>query len=333
MIIVGRNVIEVVGNNLVKAIGYDFRIINSVSDNHIAFESKQLQMTVGFTIVKNSEVEIIAIYNQRPHCNSYQTRISLQQFATVEDFNSYICSTILKLVEDRANKLNFHKSIEILKAIAVHEKFKVTLNNKEYRCLKEDDTTIFVFSPRSSTYGKRYNIYEFMADFDVNSIKRVNAETTETWHKRLKRAIKLMKENDIWHDLCAVFEALLNMSYEDYLKCKQNPESMVNKYSWAFETGYGGRLVFKYGSDETYLCKLKSMYFGGSNAYYKGKIEQALKLKQSYRTGRISANYDVSFNYDASEKKAWYSEEYRNCGNGHYYLAISSGTAIFCEND
>jgi hypothetical protein len=33
------------------------------------------------------------------------------------------------------------------------------------------------------------------------------------------------------------------------------------------------------------------------------------------------------------EKYASYSEEYRNCGNGHYYLMFDATHAIFYEDD
>lgn len=43
--------------------------------------------------------------------------------------------------------------------------------------------------------------------------------------------------------------------------------------------------------------------------------------------------YDVSFSYDPEKKKAWYSEEYRGCGNGYYYIALNRTHALFVEKD
>ena len=61
-------------------------------------------------------------------------------------------------------------------------------------------------------------------------------------------------------------------------------------------------------------------------------LKNALKNNLNYSIEN-RVNYDVSYEYNAETKKAWYSEEYINCGNGHYYLAIDENTAIFCEND
>ena len=45
------------------------------------------------------------------------------------------------------------------------------------------------------------------------------------------------------------------------------------------------------------------------------------------------SSYDVSFSYDPKLQHAWYSEEYKNCGNGHYYLALDETHALFYEDD
>ena len=79
--------------------------------------------------------------------------------------------------------------------------------------------------------------------------------------------------------------------------------------------------------------KVKTMYFGKyrnemiSNTI---KTNMAKKIKTS-ETAR--ANYDVSFEYNPENNKAWYSEEYKNCGNGHYYIALNNKQALFVEDD
>ena len=85
-------------------------------------------------------------------------------------------------------------------------------------------------------------------------------------------------------------------------------------------------------------AKIKTMIFHKSrwdNAkteHIRQNIAEALKNKTSYQC-RGSNGYDVSFEYDAEKNKAWYSEEYVGCGNGHYYLALDSTHAIYYEKD
>ena len=80
-------------------------------------------------------------------------------------------------------------------------------------------------------------------------------------------------------------------------------------------------------------CRTKSMYFGKyDNTRIKEEIAQRLEKKEDFSfSTRVS--YDVSFEYNAEKKRAWYSEEYKGYGNGHYYLAIDNTTAVFCEDD
>ena len=80
-------------------------------------------------------------------------------------------------------------------------------------------------------------------------------------------------------------------------------------------------------------CKLKSMYFGYYNTEEKEQIRKAISERRQYSTPRIRTNYDVSFDYNPENNKAFYREEYKDCGNGHYYLALNHSTAVFCEDD
>lgn len=80
-------------------------------------------------------------------------------------------------------------------------------------------------------------------------------------------------------------------------------------------------------------AKIKSMYFGkADNVSCKGKIRQSL-LEKTMATVSGRASYDCSFYFEPEHMRATYSEEYRNCGNGHYYLAISADRAVFWEDD
>lgn len=62
-----------------------------------------------------------------------------------------------------------------------------------------------------------------------------------------------------------------------------------------------------------------------ANAITKGE-------RYSYRWHKGYDN-SISVMKDEETLKAWYSEEYTDCGNGHYYLALSATHAIFYEND
>jgi hypothetical protein len=86
------------------------------------------------------------------------------------------------------------------------------------------------------------------------------------------------------------------------------------------------------------VARVKKMHFGKKwlNSKELEDIANALKNKQPIRVGtdgRITGGYDVSYNYQPEDNKAWYSEEYRRCGNGHYYLGLDATHALFYEDD
>ena len=85
--------------------------------------------------------------------------------------------------------------------------------------------------------------------------------------------------------------------------------------------------------------KLKSCY----NEIYANEIikniEDAIENKKAYKfnwtNGYSTKNrdYSISIEIIKGELKGFFSSEYKNCGNGDYYLLINPTTAIFYETD
>ena len=233
---------------------------------------------------------------------------------------------------------------------------KIAINlhdNKEYRFVIESDGSYFVLAPKRKTRGWRYSPTQF---FNYYKIKETKTGLTENdkWKKRLKKAIALCKQNDLWHNLQEIWENLYNhvsleekrRIYEEYWACdrydKEKGEqnymdfvsSVKSKYPLMIKADNNGKehIITDY-IWELSECTLKSMYFGKwDNTTIKDNIRRALAEKRKHSES-VTVSYDVSFEYNPELKKAWYSEEYRNCGNGHYYLALSENTAVFAEND
>ena len=111
-------------------------------------------------------------------------------------------------------------------------------------------------------------------------------------------------------------------------------EPFVKIYPFAFYTVQGNTYIHDDYISDWVKCQLKAMYFGKEqNAYVKGELKKAIAEKRSWSQNRIQVSYDVSVEYDAEKQRAYYSEEYRRCGNGHYYLALDHSTAMFYEDD
>ncbi len=234
------------------------------------------------------------------------------------------------------------------------KKIAINLNdNKEYRFVIESDGSYFVLAPKRKTRGWRYSPTQFFNYYKIKETKTGLSEN-DKWKKRLKKAIALCKQNDLWHNLQVIWENLYNyVSYEEkrriydeYWACDRYDKEKGEQNYMDFVSSVKAKYPFMIKADENgkehiitdYIwelseCSLKSMYFGKwDNATIKDNIRRALTEKKKHSES-ITVSYDVSFEYNPDIKKAWYSEEYRNCGNGHYYLALSENTAVFAEND
>ena len=71
---------------------------------------------------------------------------------------------------------------------------------------------------------------------------------------------------------------------------------------------------------------------GAYNDWIKRGWLNALNEKRKYSM-RWTVSYDNSIEYNPEGERAWYSEEYRGCGNGHYYLLLDEKHAAFREDD
>lgn len=212
------------------------------------------------------------------------------------------------------------------------------LFGKKSRCMKEDDGRIFVFRKRSRKYGTRYNA----AEFDTQFFSIAQKSEQEKWKCRIKKAIRILEKSGLWPNLLVTFKSLQEIGWDGREELKKvqwekdtiKLQYLSRKYPAAFDYAADGtpQLNRNYVAEAS-DCQLKSMYFGEENAFIKGSIRHALETKTPYHRYRVRVGYDVSYEYIPEKNRAWYEEEYRDCGNGHYYLALDENTALFYEND
>ena len=233
---------------------------------------------------------------------------------------------------------------------------------KDTRIMKEDAETVFVYLPGKKRYGHRISQKAFCSMYSIKVVKKTDKNTA--WHRRINRAIKCLESSGLWPNILEVLQNLNKMTYKDkeemlmiyttyrpqYIHSDDSEEvkqqkkasnqaqvealfgDYITKYPFIFEkNGVVNASNYLWEMSEVKLKKMNfGKYWGDS---YRSEIKNALEAKTSYSTGKIQVNYDNSFSYDAEKNKAWYSEEYRGAGNGHYYLALDGETALFVEDD
>lgn len=224
------------------------------------------------------------------------------------------------------------KGIQNFKAVNISD-------NKTYRCYIESDGNIFVYARNKKRYGRRFNEEQFLRHYAPLMFNDENAQ----WKKRLKRAVNLCRESGLWSDIAVVWDNLykfvtLDEKRKIYEMSWDNREATVTyckeHYPFMIKTDRDGNEYLN--TDyiwELSRCELKSMYFGYNNSEQKERICKAISEHREYIISGIRTNYDVSFSYNPESNRAFYSEEYKDCGNGHYYIALNHSTAVFCEND
>lgn len=181
--------------------------------------------------------------------------------------------------------------------------------NEAKRAMLEEGGTVFVFGKGKRKYGRRYRDSEFIKTFACKLSTQSETDEAIKWERRVKNVVKKLETSGLWENLKTDFEKMLEGGYE-------NRHENCGSIGW-----------------DACDCITKSMYFGKFwNPIKKQMIKDCMEKKESVRFS-TRVNYDVSFEYNAEKNKAWYSEEYRNCGNGHYYLAIDCNTALFYEDD
>lgn len=219
-------------------------------------------------------------------------------------------------------------------------------DKNEHRFKKTDNDCVFKYAFGRSRYGRYIDNKEFCNRYTIIP----ESLPGYVWEKNVKTIVRKLEKSKLWPNILTTFCNLQKMSYAEYRElCNKYPSIYgikdVNQRMQKIQTELG-TLVAKYpfliendNLDYQYCdyngitqAQLKSMYFGHTNKMDKDEIQKAFdNKKELHLFARTS--YDINFSYNPTESKAWYSEEYKDCGNGHYYLALDKNTALFCENE
>jgi len=213
---------------------------------------------------------------------------------------------------------------------------------KKIRIFKASTGAICQYKKGSSRRGYEIHLTGIVSVSAVTSKKSEEQKWIDGW----KKVDAKLEKSGLWDDIRAEIKLAFEIGYP---KLKQ----MSNIY-WSLNTD-GGQvdffkkhcplLLLKRDDGTEYvnttvlwhydkLPKVKKMMFAKKfyNESILKRIQEAMDKKVSIREDH-RYNYDVSFEYNPEKNKAWFSEEYRNCGNGHYYIALNATHALYMEDD
>lgn len=212
------------------------------------------------------------------------------------------------------------------------EKFVAVENGKkkQYRLFLSGDVIYyFAKGSRSRGYVLAKNIIENWQSLDIaNNAPEVNLR------KSMTTAVKYLNASGLWENLRTSMEYLLSLSDSELKKVY---ELAVNDYNAYNE--YCEKNNIKLSVDEIHGLSrrlIKSInYRSWERDDLREQFANAISNKTNY-SYRWQNGYDNLIECklgDDGVMRAWYSEQYRGRGNGHYYLALDERHAMFCEND
>ena len=247
------------------------------------------------------------------------------------------------------------KVIEIVRGLEKDKKYNGIITYKDgtkqkTRFMKVGDKQLFIFAKRSRKWG--WYTYSYDNRIICNGREIVNIEVKqkrektekEKWERSINKAIKYLEESGLWADVLEELEIMREVGYEKCKKAIRIYWDYYNKDNIEKIKAIDKRLIKKYDNGNEGILsmlfitggrplKIKKMYFGKErNELILNRIKKAMEEKRPIQEWGTSS-YDVSFEYNPKYNKAWYSEEYRGKGNGHYYIALNNAYALFMEDD
>lgn len=194
--------------------------------------------------------------------------------------------------------------------------------------------------------SKRYGTYCGYKCDNWESITFVSQRCSlALFKKHIKDAIKILEVSGLWGDIKENLEKFLGYG-DDFVERYYNLIQKDSYEAWGSVNNENSEFYGKFRGISEILGSLcekncwKSVPYCGSDrwcGYIKGDISDAIKNKRNYDSGKWRNWYDnsveVKFDCEDNINRGWYSAEYKNCGNGHYYLLFDATHAIFYEDD
>ena len=227
--------------------------------------------------------------------------------------------------------------------------------------MKFEDALNFIRETKNKNYivvinGKKYNLRLFTngdligeygkgmrnRGFSVSPLRVMEWESITTpetkpvcekLRKTMKTACKYLSASGLWKYIRISMEFLLSLNDEELTKIYEMCMTSSNDYRKFCEDN-----DLHITADELWSLANKPLktinYHSWEKDTIRDRFAKSIAEKTEYRH-RWEKGYDNSIECGprSDDMCAWYSEEYRGCGNGHYYLALDARHALFVEND
>ena len=212
---------------------------------------------------------------------------------------------------------------------------------KTVRLWRTQNGDVAILNPHSRTRGHQLSKWHDKYDEWVSLVPCVSAgkfASFETFLKRAKKAQEMLTESGLWPNIKEMIDKFLEMGEDEqrdvFLSiCEDSYEFYKQtfngcKYNWC--SGY--YQVFESFAKRN--CWKSIAWRKYDRGTMKTEVEDCIKNKKFfYKSWENGYDNSVEVSHKDGVSRAFYSEEYRGCGNGHYYLMFDATHAIFYEDD
>lgn len=220
------------------------------------------------------------------------------------------------------------KHEEIVKTIenSYPKEFMVTFSDG-----RREKMRLFVNGSVVAQYKKRSRKWGYPIDTSgIVSIIHCKASGTEYLRRNILKMYQCLTYSGLWASKLPGLQLLYTQPDDVLGHILDQNEGWDNAARFIQDKGISGidpTLIFSLANKGA----IKSMDFGYTNSE---PFADAVRNKKDYHV-RFRSKYDITLEVRQTEEetKAWYSEEYKGCGNGYYYLAIDQKHAVFYEKD
>ena len=211
--------------------------------------------------------------------------------------------------------------------------------SKVVRLWQTEDGRIAIMTKGRKKYGHELSLwYDHYDEWtDLRLVEHKQSDKVRLVKRRAQDAVKYLTKSGFWTDIREGIEYFL--AHEELIEefCKDMAEDSYEKFYKECREGGKYEWCPCYQVFESFYrknCWKSIAYDRWNRKHYNADVEKAIAEKRNY-SRRWTNGYDNTLEivFDEKMPRAWYSEEYRGCGNGHYYLMFDATHAIFYEDD
>jgi hypothetical protein len=194
------------------------------------------------------------------------------------------------------------------------------------RLFISNDGYVCEFKKRSRTRGRCIACEELWRSVEPVAI---DTDKVKTCKRNTKSIVKYLTASGMWPDILANMLKLQGLSDDDLKYLYECEYDDHNKFMQEHGIDHISPDMYHSLSSQRGIITIN---WGQGHDWIKQGWLLALQEKRKYSM-RWTVSYDNSVEFNPDGNRAWYSEEYRGCGNGHYYLLLDEKHAAFREDD